>query len=53
MLDHFLAGAHVDGAVFALRPECRAMVLAARGLIPGPGDAESDALLTADRPAHQ
>lgn len=45
MLDRFLAGAHVDAAVFALRPDYRAVLLAVDGLVPGPSDAASDALL--------
>lgn len=44
-LDHFLAGARVDGTVFALRPDYRAILLAVEGLVPGPSDAASDALL--------
>ena len=47
MLQEFLAGGHVDAAVFALRPDYRAMLLAADGLVPGPGDPDSDALLRA------
>jgi DNA/RNA-binding domain of Phe-tRNA-synthetase-like protein len=47
MLQEFLAGGQVDAAVFALRPDYRAMLLAAGGLIPGPGDQASDALLQA------
>lgn len=47
MLEEFLAGGHVDAAVFALRPDYRAMLLAARGLVPGPSDQASDALLRA------
>ena len=43
----FLAGAWVDAAVFALRPDYRAMLLAVDGLVPGPGDRDSDALLQA------
>ncbi|MGH3203826.1 MAG: B3/B4 domain-containing protein [Streptosporangiaceae bacterium] len=63
MLEEFLAGGHVDAAVFALRPDYRAMLLAVGGLVPGPGDQDSDALLQAaqaaagqalrDRPAEQ
>ena len=41
----FLAGGQVDPAVFALRPDYRAMLLAVDGLDPGPSDPESDALL--------
>jgi len=63
MLQEFLAGGHVDAAVFALRPDYRAMLLAVNGLVPGPSDQDSDALLQAaeatarealrDRPAEQ
>jgi len=47
MLEEFLAGARVDAAVFALRPDYRAMLLAVDGLVPGPSDQDSDALLQA------
>ena len=47
MLEEFLAGACVNAAVFALRPDYRAMLLAVGGLVPGPGDQASDALLQA------
>src|SRR5215831_10215223 len=47
MLEEFLTGACVDAAVFALRPEYRVLLLAVDGLVPGPGDQESDALLRA------
>ena len=47
LLGEFLAGAHVDAAVFALRPDYRAMLLAVDGLVPGPSDQVSDALLQA------
>jgi len=46
-LQEFLAGGHVDAAVFALRPDYRAMLLAVDGIIPGPSDQASDALLQA------
>lgn len=46
-LDKFLAGAQVDAAVFELRPDYRALLLAVDGLEPGPGDAGSEALLGA------
>jgi len=62
-LREFLAGGHVDAAVFALRPDYRAMLLAVDGLVPGPSDQASDALLQAaenatrdalrDQPAEQ
>ena len=45
MLEDFLAGACVDAAVFALRPDYRALLLAVDGLVPGPSDQASDALL--------
>lgn len=47
LLREFLAGACVDAAVFALRPDYRAMLLAVDGIIPGPSDQTSDALLQA------
>ena len=46
-LEEFLAGARVDAAVFALRPDYRALLVAVDGLVPGPGDQDSDALLAA------
>lgn len=46
-LEQFLADGHVDAAVFALRPDYRAMLLAVDGLVPGPSDEASDALLEA------
>jgi DNA/RNA-binding domain of Phe-tRNA-synthetase-like protein len=45
MLEPFLAGAHVDPAVFALRPDYRALLVAVDGLVPGPSDHASNALL--------
>lgn len=45
MLEAFLAGGRVDADVFALRPDYRAMLLAVDGLVPGPSDEPSDALL--------
>ena len=45
LLDTFLEGARVDDAVLALRPDYRAVLLAVDGLVPGPGDAASEALL--------
>ena len=51
MLREFLAGGHVDAAVFALRPDYRAMLLAVDGLVPGPSDQASDALLQAAQAA--
>src|SRR3954462_5540307 len=47
VLERFLAGARVDPAVFALRPDYRALVLAVDGLVPGASDASSEALLSA------
>lgn len=44
-LQEFLAGASVDGEVFALRPDYRVMLLAVDGLTPGASDETSDALL--------
>jgi DNA/RNA-binding domain of Phe-tRNA-synthetase-like protein len=53
-LQEFLAGGRVDAAVFALRPDYRALLLAVDGLVPGPGDQASDALLqTAEAAARQ
>lgn len=46
-LEQFLAGGQVHAAVFALRPDYRAMLLAVGGLVPGPSDPASDALLQA------
>ena len=63
MLKEFLAGGQVDPAVFALRPDYRAMLLAAGGIAAGPSDQAGDALLqaaeaaaaeaVADRPVEQ
>ena len=47
MLEDFLGGAYVDAAVFTLRPDYRVLLLAVDGLVPGPGDQASDALLQA------
>jgi len=44
-LTDVLAGASIDPAVLALRPDYRAMLLAVVGLEPGPSDAMSEALL--------
>jgi hypothetical protein len=41
LLQEFLAGGCVDAAVFALRPDYRAMLLAADGIVPGPSDQDS------------
>jgi DNA/RNA-binding domain of Phe-tRNA-synthetase-like protein len=45
MVQEFLAGAWVDAAVFALRPDYRVLLLTVDGIVPGPGDQASDALL--------
>jgi DNA/RNA-binding domain of Phe-tRNA-synthetase-like protein len=47
MLEDFLAGACVDAAVFALRPDYHALLLAVDGLIRVPDDQASDTLLAA------
>jgi len=47
MLKEFLDGGRVDDTVFALRPDYRAMLLAVGGIVPGPGDRDSEALLQA------
>jgi DNA/RNA-binding domain of Phe-tRNA-synthetase-like protein len=46
-LERLLTGAQVDAAVFALRPDYRAVLLTVDGLLPGPSDRVSDALLQA------
>jgi DNA/RNA-binding domain of Phe-tRNA-synthetase-like protein len=46
-LHDFLAGARVDDAVFELRPDYRALLIAVDGIEPGPSDDNSDALLRA------
>lgn len=38
VLEQVLAGARVEGEVFALRPDYRAVLLAVDGLVPGPSD---------------
>jgi DNA/RNA-binding domain of Phe-tRNA-synthetase-like protein len=63
MLKEFLSAACVDAAVFALRADYRAMLLAVDGIVPGPSDQASEALLQAaeaaasealrDRPAEE
>ena len=45
LLGHFLAGASVESAVGALRPDYRALLVAVDGLVPGPSDASSESLL--------
>ena len=47
LLQEFLAGGRVDAAVFALRPDYRAMLLAVDGIVPGPSNQASDELLQA------
>jgi DNA/RNA-binding domain of Phe-tRNA-synthetase-like protein len=42
-----LARATVDDAVYALRPDYRALLIAVVGIKPGPSDATSEALLRA------
>jgi DNA/RNA-binding domain of Phe-tRNA-synthetase-like protein len=46
-LQEFLNGGGVDAAVFSLRPDYRALLLAVDGLVPGPSDHASDTLLQA------
>jgi len=46
-LDDFLAHAVVDPAVFALRPDYRALLIAVAGIEPGPSDANSETALVA------
>ena len=46
-LNDALAGAWVDDAVFALRPDYRVLLLAVDGLVPGPSDQASEMLLQA------
>src|SRR5512133_1763353 len=47
MAEDVLAAGRVDAAVFALRPDDRAILVAALGLVPGPSDDSSDALVRA------
>jgi DNA/RNA-binding domain of Phe-tRNA-synthetase-like protein len=42
----WLSGAHVDDAVFALRPDYAALLIVADGLSPGPSDDATDKLLS-------
>ncbi|MGS0684510.1 B3/B4 domain-containing protein [Nakamurella sp. GG22] len=46
-LQNFLGGARVDAAVFQLRPDYRALLVAVDGLAPGPSDPTSESLLLA------
>lgn len=62
-LEELLAAAHVDPAVLALLPDYRALLVAVDGIVPGPSDDASEALLLtaeaaartalADRPAEE
>ncbi len=45
-LDAFLAGAEIDPAIFDLRPDYRAQLIAVAGITPGPSDDVSEALLS-------
>jgi DNA/RNA-binding domain of Phe-tRNA-synthetase-like protein len=45
MLQKFLAGSRIDPAVAALRPDYRVMLIAVDGIVPGPSDRSSEALL--------
>ncbi len=47
VLEEYLAGSQVAEAVFALRPDYRALLVAVGGLTPGPSDAVSESLLQA------
>jgi DNA/RNA-binding domain of Phe-tRNA-synthetase-like protein len=46
-LDEFLAGASVEADVYRLRPDYRAVLVAADGMVPSPSDDASDVLLQA------
>ncbi len=52
-LDDFLAGARVDDAVFTLRPDYRALLIAVDGITPGRTDHDSDELLAKAESAAQ
>lgn len=45
VLQEILGAAHVEPAVFELRPDYRALLIAVDGLVPGPSDDASNALL--------
>src|SRR4051794_2295471 len=45
--DDLLAGASVEAAVFALRPDYRALLVAVDGVVPSPSDEASEVLLQA------
>ena len=47
VLEAFLDSAQIDAAVFALRPDYRALLVAVDGIVPGPSDQTSDALVQA------
>ncbi|MHA7295427.1 B3/B4 domain-containing protein [Arthrobacter sp. HLT1-21] len=46
-LQHLVDSSRVDTEVFELRPDYRAMIIAVDGLVPGPSDQGSEALLQA------
>lgn len=46
-VDQWLASAYVDPSVFALRPDYRALLILADGLVPGPSDGVTEKLLRA------
>ena len=53
-LEDVLVGAYVDAAVFTLRPDYRALLVAVDGLVPGPSDPTSETLLrSAEFSAHE
>jgi len=45
VLQKFLAGSRIDPAVFALCPDYRVVLIAVEGIVPGPSDQSSEALL--------
>jgi DNA/RNA-binding domain of Phe-tRNA-synthetase-like protein len=45
--DQWLAEAYVDAAVFALRPDYRALLVLADGLVPGPSDGVTEKMVRA------
>lgn len=46
-LEEFLDGARVDDTVYDLRPDYRVLLVAVDGIVPGPSDEDSEALLQA------
>lgn len=52
-IEDFVTAARVDDAVFALRPDYRALLVAVDGVSPGPTDHDSEALLAAAEAAAQ